>query len=110
MNIHMVPIEIFGLKNDLEVALNTLRDLGTVQIDKISEAPEVAVRPIRLDRDIVRNQEERSFILARIEGLLDMLDCEPAHITQIPAGDHLAEARRNVDKLVPKVKQLADLI
>lgn len=110
MNIHMVPIEIFGLKNDLEVALNTLRDLGTVQIDKISEAPEVAVRPIRLDRNIVRNQEERSFILARIEGLLDMLDCEPAHITQIPAGDHLAEARRNVDKLVPKVKQLADLI
>lgn len=108
MNIQMVPIEIFGLKSELKVALDTMRDLGTVQIDKISESPEVAVRPISLDREMVRIQEEKTFILARIEGLLDMLECEPVHITEIPAGDHLAEARQNIEKLVPKVRQIID--
>ncbi len=50
MNIEMVPIEIVGLKTDLHSILHTLRDLGCVQIDDLSDSPEVSARPFPLGR------------------------------------------------------------
>jgi vacuolar-type H+-ATPase subunit I/STV1 len=41
MNIEKVPIEIVGLKTDLDPILHALRNLGWVQIDDLSDLPEV---------------------------------------------------------------------
>jgi vacuolar-type H+-ATPase subunit I/STV1 len=73
MNIEMIPLEIVGLKTDLQTVLHKLRDVGCVHIDELSESPEVSARPLTLDREALRHQEEMGFLLARIEGLLDTL-------------------------------------
>ncbi len=108
MNIQMIPLEIYGLKSDLNAILHTLRDLGSVHIDNISEAPEVAVRPLSVEREMIRNQEQRTFLLARIEGLNEMLKCEPVQITHIPPGDHISAVHQNIEKLVPQVKRIKE--
>ena len=47
MNIDMTPIEIIGLKNNLQAIVHTLRRLGCVQIDELAESPQVSARPLR---------------------------------------------------------------
>jgi V/A-type H+-transporting ATPase subunit I len=106
MNLEMIPIEIVGLKTDLQVVLHSLRQVGCMQIEELTDMPEVSARPLTLHRDTLRQQEELSFVVARLGGLLDALGC--AH--QKPAipvpGDFMIEARVGVEKLMPKVKSL----
>ena len=90
MNIEMVPIEIVGLKADLHSILHTLRDLGCVQIDDLSDSPEVSARPLTLDRSTLHHQEELSFLSAKIGGLLDTFGCKVL-------GEHLGQANVVVD-------------
>ena len=106
MNLEMIPIEIVGLKTDLQAVLHSLRQVGCMHIEELTEMPEVSARPLSLDRDSLRQQEELSFLVARLGGLLDALGC--AH--QKPAipvpGDFMSEARAGVEELMPKVKSL----
>ena len=59
MIIEMQPVVIIGLKTDLQVAIHALREVGCVHVDELSESTEVSARPLSLDRDMLRLQEER---------------------------------------------------
>ena len=106
MNLEMVPIEIVGLKVDLQAVLHILRELGCMHIEELADVPEVSARQFALDRDTLRQQEELGLLLARIGGLLDTLGCAHQKPAASPAGDYLVEAHAGVEELMPKVKSL----
>jgi len=107
MNLEMIPVEIVGLKSDLQAVLHVLRRAGCVHIDDLSELPEISARPLALDPDMLRQQEELSFLTARIGGLLDTLGCSHlAGIEAAPDKSFLEEARKGVETLMPAVQAL----
>jgi V/A-type H+/Na+-transporting ATPase subunit I len=117
MNVEMVPCEIIGLKEDLQVAVQTLKDLACVQIDDIADSSNVSARPLSLSQEMIRSHEEISFLHAQVEGLLTVLGGDKkidisanSHFT---VGDHgtttrevLGEAPGIVKSLLPKVQAL----
>jgi V/A-type H+-transporting ATPase subunit I len=106
MNLEMIPVEIVGLKTDLQVAVHALRQAGCMQIEELSDIPEVSARPLMLGRETLREQEELSFLVARIGGLLDALRCTQQKSTGISSENYLVEAHKGVEELMPKVKSL----
>jgi V/A-type H+-transporting ATPase subunit I len=106
MNIEMVPVEIVGLKTDLKVVLHTVRRAGCMQIEELSGLPEISARPLTLDRDTLRQQEELSLLVARIGGLLEALGGIQQKPVISTSGNYLTEARVGVGELMPKVKAL----
>ncbi|RIK31548.1 MAG: hypothetical protein DCC56_05030 [Anaerolineae bacterium] len=107
MNREMIPIQIVGLKADLQAALRALRGLGCVHIEELSELPEISARPLVPDQETMRKQEERSLLAARIGGLLDALESAPSKTLPAPSENYLSEAHAGVEELMPKVKALA---
>jgi V/A-type H+-transporting ATPase subunit I len=109
MRIEMARLEIVGLKSQLQPVVETLYRLGCVQIDPLAESGGPAARPLHLDRDAVRAQEELAFLLARIEGLQATLALAagpgPAGSPE-PSADCAAEARRWLEGLGPQVQTL----
>jgi V/A-type H+-transporting ATPase subunit I len=106
MNLEMIPVEIMGLKTDLQAVIHSLRQVGCLHIEELTDMPEVSARPLRLDRDTLRQQEELSFLVARLGGLLDALGCAHQKPAIPVAGDFMSEARVGVEELMPKVKSL----
>ncbi|MGD2155771.1 MAG: V-type ATP synthase subunit I [Anaerolineales bacterium] len=107
MNIEMTPLEIVGLKDDLQATIHTLRRLGRVHIDELTESPQVAARPLSLGRETLKSQEELSFLVSRIEGLLDTLGGGQARGDYIPPLEKcLPEARSGVDFLMSRIQAL----
>lgn len=109
MNIEMCPLEIVSLKSNLTDTIQVLRDFGHVHIDALTETPEISARPLTLDRETLHLQEELSFLVARIEGLLDELGEAPTGGYTVREGECLAEARAGVEQLVPQVQSLTSL-
>lgn len=105
MNLEMTPIEIIGLKTDLQAVLHALRQAGCVHIEELTDVPEVSARPLALDRDTLRRQEELSLLLARVGGLLEALGGAPQKAVP-PGENYLMEARAGVEELMPSVKSL----
>jgi V/A-type H+-transporting ATPase subunit I len=102
----MIPVEIIGLKSDLQVILNTLRVLGSLHIDDVSDSSQVSARKLTLDRQTLNKQEEASFLFARVEGLLNSLSIESTH-TPVPIeGDLLSQVRSGMEKLAPQVQAI----
>jgi V/A-type H+-transporting ATPase subunit I len=106
MNLEMIPVEIIGLKKDLNLVLHVLRQAGCVHIEELSSMPEISARPLALDRDTLRQQEELSLLIAQLGGLLDALGCPRAEAAAAPDEACLGEARAGVEALMPKVKGL----
>lgn len=107
MNIEMLPIEIIGLKKDLQPVIYSLREIACVQIDQLTESPQVSARPLTLDRDTLSKQEKLSFLVAQIEGLLDTFNQKQIKNNQLmPLENCLIEAQKGVDELLPKVQEL----
>jgi V/A-type H+-transporting ATPase subunit I len=106
MNISMLPVEIIGLKTDLIPILRALRNLGCVHIDETSDSPIVSARPLTLNRDMLQQQESRSFLLARIEGLLGTLGADQRKSALSISTVDLEEAQVGVEELLPKVQAL----
>jgi V/A-type H+-transporting ATPase subunit I len=106
MNVKMIPVEVLGLKKDLQPALHTLRQIGCVQIDEIAESPEILARPLTMDREALRRQEELSFLAARLGGLMDALKIRAATEFQLTGEDYLDEARDKIQTLMAKVQDL----
>jgi V/A-type H+/Na+-transporting ATPase subunit I len=108
MNVDMVPVEILGLKSDLEKVIHALRTLACVHIDELADAPHISARPLTLDREALSHQEELSYLIAQLGGLLDILGCQQVgEIAPAPVGN-IAEIRSFLANLVPKVRGLAD--
>ena len=106
MNLEMLPIEIIGLKSDLQIALKVLRRLGCIHIDELDETMQISARPLSLDRETLRAQEELSFLLARLEGILEVLGgVEPPGQMELPE-DYFEQTRQDVEALLPKVQAL----
>ena len=109
MNIKMVPLEIVGLKKDLLTILQVLRNEGCVHIDELADSPETSARPLTLDRKTLRFQEELSFLVARLDGLIDTLSISPTdEPTILIDEDCLLEARTGVEELTTQVQLLTD--
>ena len=106
MNIQMVPVEIVGLKSDLQRALHTLREIGCLHVEELAESPQVSARQLALDRETLQRQEEYSFLLARVEGVLNALGANPAPKQVQLSGDFLEEARSGVERLSSQVQAL----
>jgi V/A-type H+-transporting ATPase subunit I len=106
MNLEMIPLEIVGLKTDLQAVVRVLRQAGCMHIEELNDIPEVSARPLSLDRETLRQQEELSLLVARIGGLLDALGGVHQQPESIPSGNCLVEARVGVEELMPKVKAL----
>lgn len=106
MNIKMVPVEIIGLKSDLQLTLHTLRGLGCVHIDEIAESSEVLARPLNPDHDTLKLQEDLSLLAARVDGLLEILGCGLSPTPLPCSGNCIVEARVAVEGMMPKVQSL----
>jgi V/A-type H+-transporting ATPase subunit I len=106
MNVPMLPLQIVGLKADLQTTIVALRRAGCMQIDDLAETPDVAARPLSLDRKTLRAQEEVGILLARMEGLLETLPGSGAGSGISPGATSIAAARQGVDKLLPAVQEL----
>jgi V/A-type H+-transporting ATPase subunit I len=107
MNVEMVSVEIIGLKVDLQPALHALRKLGCLHIDELAESPQVSARQLVLDRETLNRQEEYSFLLARLEGVLAALGINPSPEPVQLTEDFLEEARSGITKLAAQVQSLA---
>jgi vacuolar-type H+-ATPase subunit I/STV1 len=108
MNVEMLPVEIVGLKQDLNQVMSVLRAMGSVHIDEVNASPHASARPLALDRNTLNRQEELSFLLARTQGLLDILGCgETGESSLLPAND-LPEVRECLDRLGPQVRSLTE--
>jgi V/A-type H+/Na+-transporting ATPase subunit I len=105
MNIEMLPVEIIGLKSDLNPILLALRKLGCVQIDEIGDSPLVSARPLVLDKETIARQEELSLLLARVNGLLGVLPTSSVR-ENAPSEVELDEVRSSLNELAPKVQAL----
>jgi len=106
MNIEMLPLQIVALKTDMQTVLHCLRRLGCVHIDELAESPGVSARPLTLDRETLRLQEELGYLLARIEGLLDTLSIQREPAAHPAQPNDLAKARPEVDGLLSEVQAL----
>lgn len=106
MNREMIPIQIVGLKSGLQSCVRTLRALGCVHIEELADLPDISARPLVLDQETARAQEELSLLLARIGGLLDALSGPAPKTLPALSADYVDEARAGVDELMPKLKAL----
>jgi V/A-type H+-transporting ATPase subunit I len=106
MNVEMLPIEIVGLKRDLQPVIHTLREVGCVHIDEVASSPQVSARPLSLDREALARQEELSFLLARVNGVVEILGGGQVSQSHPPAEIDLADIRANLSVLAPKVQSL----
>jgi V/A-type H+/Na+-transporting ATPase subunit I len=106
MNVAMIPVEILGLKPDLQTVTHTLRGLGCVHIDDISSSPHVLARQLALDREAINRQEELTFLLARTDGLLKTLGIRLERSTASQDGENIAAIRSGLDQLLPQVQSL----
>lgn len=108
MNIEMVPLEIIGLKSDLNMVIHSLRRSGCVQIDDLSEVTDVSARPLALDRETLRRQDETGFLVTRIEGLIGTLGSNSIAPPRTAPENCVSEARTGVEALLPRVQELTN--
>jgi len=73
MSLEMVPVEIVGLKADISDMLKALQTAGSVHIDDLADMPEISARPFTLEPGMLSYQEELTFLVARIGGILDTM-------------------------------------
>lgn len=106
MNLEMTPVQIVGLKTDLQAIVHALRQAGCMHIEELGSMPEVSARPLTLDRETLRQQEELALLLARVGGLLDALGGKQHRPSAGPSKEYLEEARQGVEKIMPRVKSL----
>lgn len=116
MRLKMARIQMVGLKTRLVATVHTLHRLGCVQIEDLSETRDVSARPLHLDRDTVRAQEELGYLVAKIEGLLSVLGTSRGGAQAVtdalraesgtPETDCQTEARAGLEALSPQVQAL----
>lgn len=110
MRLEMVHLQIVGLKALLGGCVHRLHQLGCVQLEKLSDLSSPPVRPLHLEPDAIRQQEDLAHLVARLEGLLALLGDAGAH-PSVPAGeapddDCQEAAQAGADELAPQVRAL----
>lgn len=108
MNLEMLPIEIIGLKRDLNPVIQSLRKLGCMHVDELTDSPQVSARPLCLDREALSHQEELSYLLARVQGLREILGHAKSGEIVTNGKVVLVEVRDCLDRLGPMVRSLTE--
>jgi V/A-type H+-transporting ATPase subunit I len=106
MTLKMTALEIVGLKADLQTAIHTLQRVGCVQIEDLNDQPSALVRPLTVEFEAFRSQEELKAASAQVEGLLDALGGRSIPAMESQSGPWIAEAQAGVAELAPKVQSL----
>jgi V/A-type H+-transporting ATPase subunit I len=109
MNLAMVPVEIIGLKSDLQRFLAVLRGLGCVQIESINDAQEVLARSLTVDSEWLKDQEGLTLLAARAEGLMEILGKYQRQTPPAAPASHIpdvSEITQQVERLLPTVQAL----
>lgn len=106
MNLDMTPVQIIGLKTELQQIVHVLGRLGFVQIDDVSAAPDITVRPLVPDHETLQAQEKTRLLLAQVDGLLNSLG--GAVEVEAPSVDGLAQVEQSVAVLLPEVQALTN--
>lgn len=106
MNLEMIPIQIVGLKTDLQSVLHTLQMLGCMHIEPLNDLPEISARPLVMDQAAQHQQEQLGLLAARIGGLRSVLgDRQPQSAEHFATND-MNEAQASVEALLLQVKPL----
>jgi V/A-type H+-transporting ATPase subunit I len=106
MKLEMTPLEILGLKTDLRATVQLLQQVGCVQIDELDHSLGDAVRPLTIDGETLRTQEELKSLAVRVQGLLDVLGGNQTAAVVYESVDSHAEARTGVLELAPQAQAL----
>jgi V/A-type H+-transporting ATPase subunit I len=106
MKLNIVPLEIIGLKTDLQAVVSVLQRLGCAQIDDFGSLTSSSVRSLTLDSETLHAQEELKWLAAHTEGLLETLGGGQVASAEIWPVDPIAEARTGLAELAPRVQAL----
>ncbi|HEX6384992.1 MAG TPA: V-type ATPase 116kDa subunit family protein [Anaerolineae bacterium] len=109
MKREMAHVQIVGLKSQLEPAIQTLHQLGCVQVEDVAEVDSVSARPLELLTDVVGRREKLSHLVARLEGILAALG-SPGQETALsalpPTTTCIDEAEAGLAEVGPQVQAL----
>ncbi|MCB0021043.1 MAG: hypothetical protein KDE09_24775, partial [Anaerolineales bacterium] len=111
MKVPMARLQIVGLKREMSAVLTTVQRLGCLQIEDASQQPDLSVRPLQPDREIVQQGPQLNHLVSRIEGLLATfagLAPAGAPLPADPTADYLTEATAGVEALASDVGALLD--
>ncbi len=104
----MIPVQVIGLKTELQNTLNVLQNAGCIHIDDINQMPEISARPLTLDSEMLKQQEEISMLAAKVGGLINTLAAGRSKKTAKEAGKgYLEEAKKSTDYLLPITQRLS---
>jgi V/A-type H+-transporting ATPase subunit I len=110
MTLAMVPLEIIGLKTELQAVLHTLQHLGCLHIDDLTGAEGTTARSLTVDVGTVRMQEEVKALSAQVEGLLDTLPPPETAVSEAQSDfrpeECLVQVRAGVEELAPQIQSL----
>lgn len=106
MNLTMLPIQIVGLKVNLQAVLHTLRTLGCMHIESLNDLPAISARPLAIDQASQRQQEQLGLLAARIGGLLGVLGDVQQESADHSGPNDINEAQAGVEALLLKVNPL----
>lgn len=106
----MTRVQIIGLHAQLERTLAAIGRLGVLHLEDATKGS--ALRSLALDPQRVRQQEDLSFLVARLDALIQLL---PATKTDAVAGQSVADdaqalaahVRGELDRIAPPLQALA---
>ena len=106
MTLEMAHLQIVGLKTHLLPTLGTLRRLGCMHVDKVSESPETLLPPLTVDPVLARTKEELNMGLLQVKGLLDSLDINERELPHQEIEGSVEDWVTSVAALTPRVQAL----
>lgn len=109
MILDMTRVQILGIRSDLQAVIHSLHKLGRLHIDDIRDIPDATAQQLTLNQDALNLQEETRHILARLQGLIEILGCSQSEIKNESIGKvSLDEIRLSIKEITPKVKELTE--
>lgn len=108
MALEMARIRMIGMKTDLQNVMLTLRKLGCVHIDDISDAADSDLQSFELEDEYRQKQKKLDKMLSEIEGIQNALDCQNDVEPEQYNEDYLDEAEAGIKEIAPQIEEIAD--
>lgn len=106
MNVTMTPVQVIGLKTDLDRLVCTLRSLGCVQIDSLAQSSSgILARPLTFSPETSTRLENSNLLLMRVEGMIEMLGCAD-HPAAASSSWSETDTQEGLQRLLPEVQAL----
>ncbi len=115
MKLQMSRIQIVGLKSNLIPTVRALHNMNCIQVQNVSEIDDISARPLNLDREMVKQREQFTYLVTKIDGLLATLNdlisesdqANQYHLSQQSSVDDcVSEAQVGVDILSSEIQKL----